>query len=57
MYQKPRLEKYGSFSELTKSGFAGGGDGCIILNPSTGAVVDGNPADGTFNAGLPRCGS
>lgn len=57
MYQKPRLEKYGSFSELTKSGFAGGGDGCIILNPTTGAVVDGNPADGTFNAGLPRCGS
>jgi hypothetical protein len=57
MYQKPTLQKYGSFGELTRSGFNGGGDGCIILDPGTGAVVDGNPADGTFNAGLPRCGS
>jgi hypothetical protein len=57
MYQKPELQKYGSFKDLTQTGFAGGGDGCIVLNPSTGAVVDGNPNDGTFGNGLPRCGS
>ena len=57
MYQKPKLQNYGSFSELTKSGYLGAGDGCIILDPATGAVVDANPGDGTFNVGLPRCGS
>ena len=56
MYQKPALQKYGSFSDLTRSGFAGGGDGCIIVDPGTGAVVDGNPNDGTSIPGvLPRC--
>jgi hypothetical protein len=57
MYQKPQLQTYGSFEDLTQTGFAGGGDGCIVLDPATGAVVDGNPADGTFNGDLPRCGS
>ena len=59
MYAKPKLEVYGTFRELTRTGVGGGGDGCIVLDPTTGAVVDGNPADGTFGtfAGvvLPSC--
>jgi hypothetical protein len=57
MYQKPALQKHGSFAQLTQTGFAGGGDGCIVLDPGTGAVVDGNPNDGTYGPDLPRCGS
>ncbi len=55
MYIKPQVERFGTFRDLTRSGFSGGGDGCIILDPSDGTVVDGNPDDGTFNEGLPRC--
>ena len=38
----------------SQTGIGGSGDGCIVLDPVTGAVVDGNPADseyGTFNVG------
>jgi hypothetical protein len=58
MWQTPEITRYGTFQTLTQTGFKGGGDGCIVLNPVTGAVVDGNPADGTFGDefGLPRCG-
>jgi hypothetical protein len=57
MYRKPVIQRFGSFEQLTQTGFAGGGDGCIVLNPATGAVVDGNPADGTGGpgTGLPLC--
>ena len=55
MYQKPRLQRFGTFRDLTRTGTIGGGDGCIVVDPATGAVVDGNPNDGTFGAGLPRC--
>ena len=47
MYRKPSLERFGTFRELTKTGFAPGGDGCIVLDPTNGDVVDGNPGDGT----------
>jgi hypothetical protein len=53
MYQRPALQRYGSFAELTLTGFGGGGDGCIVLDPATGAVVDGNPNDGDS---APFCG-
>jgi hypothetical protein len=55
MYRKPELQRYGSFADLTRTGFASGGDGCIVLDPVTGSVVDGNPSDGTWGNGLPRC--
>jgi hypothetical protein len=57
MYEAPRVTRFGSLQKLTLSGFSGGGDGCIILDPADGSVVDGNPADGTFGAefGLPLC--
>ena len=48
MYSKPQLERFGTFRELTQTGIGGSGDGCIVLNPVTGAVVDGNPADGEY---------
>ncbi len=53
MYNKPMVERFGTFRELTQSGFGGAGDGCIVLDPVNGAVVDGNPADGTVE---PFCG-
>ena len=55
MYRKPELQRYGSFANLTRTGFAAGGDGCIVLDPVTGDVVDANPNDGTFGPDLPRC--
>jgi len=48
MYAKPKVERFGTFRELTRTGINGGGDGCIVLDPATGAVVDGNPADGEY---------
>jgi hypothetical protein len=48
VYSKPRVERFGTFRELTMTGTNGGGDGCIVLDPVTGAVVDGNPADGEY---------
>lgn len=48
MYSKPRVERFGTFRDLTKTGIGGAGDGCIVLDPVTGDVVDGNPADGDY---------
>jgi hypothetical protein len=48
MYIKPKVERFGTFRELTKTGINGGGDGCIVLDPVTGDVVDGNPSDGDY---------
>ena len=64
MYSKPGVERFGTFRELTRTGLGGAGDGCIVLDPVTGDVVDGNPNDGaygTFPIGgtqvtLPYCG-
>jgi hypothetical protein len=47
MYQKPALQRFGSFKDLTQTGFGGAGDGCIVLDPTNGDVVDGNPNDGS----------
>ncbi len=53
MYKKPTLERFGTFRDLTLSGFGGTGDGCVVYDPDTGAVVDGNPNDGDAD---PFCG-
>jgi len=59
MYSKPTVERFGTFRELTQTGTGGAGDGCIVLDPATGAVVDGNPNDGAYGEiggiNLPRC--
>lgn len=39
MYQKPRVERYGTFRELTRLGFTGTSDGLLVVNASTGATV------------------
>lgn len=33
MYQKPKLEVFGSFRELTQIGFTGASDAYLILGP------------------------
>jgi hypothetical protein len=48
MYSKPSVERFGTFRDLTQTGKGGAGDGCIVLDPVNGAVVDGNPADGAY---------
>lgn len=53
MYSKPKVERFGTFRELTQSGFGGAGDGCIVLDPTDNSIVDGNPNDGTV---APFCG-
>lgn len=45
MYQKPRLERYGTLRELTKLGFTGADDGFTITGPD-GAVSTGNDISG-----------
>lgn len=55
MYHKPQVERFGTFRDLTRTGFEGGGDGCIVLDPANGDVVDGNPNDGNVSPTLPGC--
>jgi len=47
MYNKPMVERFGTFRELTQSGFGGAGDGCIVLDPINNTIVNSNPNDGT----------
>jgi len=42
------VERFGTFRDLTMTGIGGAGDGCIVLDPVTDIVVDGNPADGEY---------
>lgn len=35
MYEKPVLQKFGSFRDLTRIGFTGSSDGASILGPSS----------------------
>jgi hypothetical protein len=56
-YEKPRVERFGTFRELTQTGTAAGGDGCIVLDPGPGEPVDNNPDDGISTPTLPGCGS
>jgi hypothetical protein len=41
MYQKPRLERFGAFRELTRIGFDSSGDGGLII----GRTVVGDGCD------------
>ncbi len=42
MYEKPTLEKFGTFRELTQIGFSGATDGFTIIGPPPGS----SPASG-----------
>jgi hypothetical protein len=36
MYEKPALQKFGSFRDLTRIGFTGSSDGASVLGPTAG---------------------
>ena len=38
MYEKPTVEKFGTFRELTRLGIHGGSDGVSIFGPGTPAA-------------------
>ena len=38
MYEKPTVEKFGTFRDLTRLGFNGGSDGISIFGPGTPAA-------------------
>jgi len=40
MYEKPRVERFGTFRDLTRIGFSGTGDGFLILASHTHATSD-----------------
>ena len=42
MYQKPRVERFGTFRELTQAGFTGNCDGYTVSSNTTGNSTDGN---------------
>ena len=48
MYQKPRVERFGSFRELTQVGFNGTTDGFTICGIGSGNELCGGP-------GAPPC--
>jgi hypothetical protein len=41
MYEKPRVERYGTFRELTRIGFNGRTDGFTVTNNDTGDTSTG----------------
>lgn len=47
MYQKPRVQRFGTFRELTQAGIDGACDGYSVTNTSTGATTDGNNWNGS----------
>ncbi|MBA2557943.1 MAG: lasso RiPP family leader peptide-containing protein [Chloroflexi bacterium] len=51
MYQKPRLERFGAFRELTQIGWSGGNDG-FTLNGNAVTNTTGNNCD---NVGFDAC--
>jgi hypothetical protein len=41
-YQRPRLERHGTFREVTRQGFSGNMDGGLILGPDGSATPGGD---------------
>lgn len=50
MYQKPKVERFGSFRELTRIGFTGSCDGYSVTSNTDGTTSDGNSIDGGSGA-------
>jgi hypothetical protein len=46
VYEKPRVQRFGTFRELTQIGFSGVCDGYTITNNDTGDTSDGNNIGG-----------
>jgi len=45
-YQAPRLERFGTFRELTREGFSGNFDGGLILGPDGSTTPAGDDTAG-----------
>ena len=43
-YQRPRLERFGTFREITREGFVGNLDGGLILGPDGSSTPASDPA-------------
>jgi hypothetical protein len=46
MYEKPRLQRFGSFGELTQIGGGGAGDSLTVFSPITNAPIGSVPSTG-----------
>jgi hypothetical protein len=57
MYQKPKVERFGTFRELTQIGFNGSTDGFTICGIGTGNDLCGGPERPCDRCGGLRCGS
>ena len=50
MYEKPKVERFGSFRELTRVGFSGSCDGYSVTSNTDGSTSDGNNLMGVSGA-------
>ena len=50
MYEKPKVERFGSFRELTRVGFSGSCDGYTVTSNTDGTTTDGNNLYGASGA-------
>lgn len=50
MYEKPKVQRFGTFRELTQAGVSGACDGFTVTSTDTGVTTDGtnwNPSSGS----------
>lgn len=53
MYEKPKVQRFGTFRELTQAGLTGTCDGFTVTSNDTGVASDGN----NWNGGSGSCSS
>lgn len=53
MYEKPKVQRFGTFRELTQAGVTGSCDGFTVTSNDTGVSSDGN----NWNGSSGSCGS
>ena len=53
VYEKPKVQRFGTFRELTQAGVTGACDGFTVTSTDTGVTSDGN----NWNPSSGSCGS
>lgn len=53
VYEKPKVQRFGTFRELTQAGVTGACDGFTVTSTDTGVTTDGN----NWNPSSGSCGS
>ena len=53
VYEKPKVQRFGTFRELTQAGVTGSCDGFTVTSNDTGVASDGN----NWNSGNGSCSS